>query len=175
MLIEPGAREETVSISKPYFEVGNNCICRPAPPKKTKRIEGFMFDLRVRIGLKYERAIPQLSIFNVTGENVYGLPKPRARRFAIAYRDSSRAGRAAIPKAVPVWSKIFRSMTVTSSPGLSGGGAITTARYVGFWYGARSLAVAQASRAHRSNQLRPLLREPRQRQQRGENQDRCPD
>jgi hypothetical protein len=29
---------------------------------------------------------------------------------------------------VPVWSKIFRLMTLTSSPGLSGGGAMTTAR-----------------------------------------------
>jgi hypothetical protein len=29
MLIEPGAREETVSISKPYFEVEITRICRP--------------------------------------------------------------------------------------------------------------------------------------------------
>jgi hypothetical protein len=41
---------------------------------------------------------------------------------------SSCARRVAISTAVPVWSKIFKSMTLTSSPGLSGGGAMTTAR-----------------------------------------------
>jgi hypothetical protein len=50
----------------------------------------------------------------------------------------------AIPKAVPVWSKIFRSMTVTSSPGLSGGGVITTASQDRQHQGWRPLAGSNA-------------------------------
>jgi hypothetical protein len=36
-------------------------------------------------------------------------------------------------------------MNVMSSPGLSGGGAITTARYVGDWYGATSGYIRQGT------------------------------
>jgi hypothetical protein len=64
---------------------------------------------------------------------------------------SSRDRRDAISSAVPVWSKIFRSMTVTSSSRVLSGGTTVTARNVGDWKGAARAAQSTANRAHFSN------------------------
>lgn len=53
--------------------------------------------------------------------------------------------------AVPVWSKILKLMTWTSSSGPLSGGATMTARNVGDWKGANFAAISMAWRAYRAN------------------------
>jgi hypothetical protein len=64
---------------------------------------------------------------------------------------ASGADRDVNSTAVPVWSKIFKLMTVTSSSRVLSGGTTVTARNVGDWKGAARAAQSTANRAHFSN------------------------